>query len=277
MRPQRVLMSTDAVLQLLARSVCGGLACAVGGALPALVPATRRLAGAQAAAGGGLLALAVLVALPAALAHVAPPRVLLLFGAATIGAAAAARALRGALRMPMRAALCRPSGAPAAAADVERALGALVVAVALAVHNVLEGLSVSLAARGEPPPRAVAFTALLLEHVPEGASIAIPVYGATGKRWAGARVALAVGMLEPLAAACVALCLPGVVSHTLVGCAHALVAGIITFIATGEMIPSAVAGVGGANTLSSWMGAGVMTATICQPLLACKVQEDAVR
>eukprot|EP00171_Calliarthron_tuberculosum_P015167 IDg15167t1 len=273
-------MSTDAVLHLLARSVCGGLACAVGGALPALVPATRRLAGAQAAAGGGLLALAVLVALPSALLHVTPPRALLLFAVAAVGAAAAARALRGALRTPMEAALCaaRPGGGRrAAAADVERALGALVVAVALGVHNVLEGLSVSLAARGAPPPRAIALTALLLEHVPEGASIAIPVYTATRRRWAGARVALAVGMLEPLAAACVAVCLPGVVSHTLVGCAHALVAGIITFIATGEMIPSAVAGVGGANTLSSWMGAGVMTATICQPLLACKVQEDAVR
>lgn len=275
-------MSTETIMRLVLRSVCGGLACAAGGAVPAVLPAAQRLAGAQAAVGGGLLALAVMVALPAALVHVAPPRALALFAGAAVGAAFAARALRCALRLPLAAALCEDAsnGAPARAApaaDVERALGALVVAVALAVHNVLEGLSVSLAAPVAAQPRAIALVALLLEHVPEGASIAIPVFRATRRPWAGAQIALAVGMLEPLAAACVALCLPGVVSHTLVGSAHALVAGIITFIATGEMIPSAVAGVGGANTLSSWMGAGVMTATVCQPLLACKVQEDAVR
>ncbi len=263
----------EALARLVAHSVCGGLACGFGGAIPAMVPATRRLAGAQAACGGGLLALAVGVALPAALTHVSPHRALAYFAASVILAALAARYLRASLRTPLAEALCMGSPGRARDADVERALGALITACALAVHNVLEGLMVRHAGQ---QPRAVAATALLLEHLPEGVAIAIPVYVVTRRRWAGARIALIVGMLEPIAALAVALCLPAVLSPAVVGGAHASVAGIITFIATAEMIPAAVAGIGGAS-LSSWMGAGVMTAMICEPLMTCEVQRNAVR
>lgn len=265
----------EALAKLVAHSVFGGLACGFGGAIPAMVPATRRLAGAQAACGGGLLALAVGVALPSALSHVAPQRALGFFTASVILAALGARYLRTSLRTPLAEALCfrTPSGR-ARDADVERALGALITACALAVHNVLEGFMVRNS--GYQQPRVVAATALLLEHLPEGVAIAIPVYVATRRRWAGARIALIVGMLEPIAALAVALCLPSVLSPAIVGGAYACVAGIITFIATAEMIPAAVAGIGGAS-LSSWMGAGVMTATICEPLMTCEVQREAVR
>lgn len=56
----------------------------------------------------------------------------------------------------------------------------------------------------------------------------------------------------------------------------ALVAGIMTFIATAEIIPAALADISGVS-LSSWFGVGVMRGAICDLLLSSKVQQDPVR
>ncbi len=58
--------------------------------------------------------------------------------------------------------------------------------------------------------------------------------------------------------------------------AHPSVAHIITFITTSEMFPDAVPGIGGAS-LSSCDGTGTVTAMICEPLMRCGIQRDAVR
>jgi len=250
------------MIHLLGRSVCGGLACAAGGAMPVMVmaPTTRRLACAQAFCGSGLLALAVGVALPASLELVSPSQVFAMFVVAIIGAACCAARMRRSLRV---------TGAP----HSPRYERALITAAAFGAHNLLEGFITIQVRPGQS--RALVATVILLEHLPEGISIAIPVYILTRKPWDGARVAFVVGMLEPIAALCVALWIPNI-SPFVVGAAHAFVAGIMTFIATAEMIPAALSGIGGAS-LSSWLGAGVMTAAICDPLLSSKAQEDAVR
>ena len=90
-------------------------------------------------------------------------------------------------------------------------------------------------------PRAlvtVAF-AIAIHNIPEGIAVSIPVYYATGDRVKAFRLSLLSGVAEPVGALLAWLVLMPFMSTTLMGCILAGVAGIMVFISIDELLPAA--------------------------------------
>lgn len=267
-------------------SMYAGLCSAFGGALPCMFrrPGGMELwhvAVGQASVGAAILCVACCDILPEAAMTMDGTRACAFFLLGLSGAAAAARFLRSKAVLPFldhyRLA-ARNAGRPP---DVttEILLVGMVTFCGVAVHNLLEGLSIFVAANCGIERSVRLLTAVSLENAPEGLSIAIPVYYVTRKRSTAIRLALLSGMVEPLGVLLMGIFLREGMSQTAVGSVQATIAGILGFVAAAEMLPLAVYTVGTSrlSSLSSWMGAGVIAATICQPLLMYHARVDAVQ
>jgi ZIP family zinc transporter len=77
-----------------------------------------------------------------------------------------------------------------------------------------------------------------LHNIPEGVSVALPVYFATGSRWKGLQMAVLSGLAEPLAVVLLGLLLPFVqLNKHVVDGMLASVGGIMAFLAMHELLP----------------------------------------
>ena len=81
--------------------------------------------------------------------------------------------------------------------------------------------------------------AIAIHNIPEGIAVSIPVYYATGDRRKAFRLSLLSGLAEPVGALLAYLVLMPFMSPTLMGCILAGVAGIMVFISIDELLPAA--------------------------------------
>ena len=81
--------------------------------------------------------------------------------------------------------------------------------------------------------------AIAIHNIPEGIAVSVPVYYATGDRAKAFRLSLLSGVAEPVGALLAWLVLMPFMSPTLMGCILAGVAGIMVFISIDELLPAA--------------------------------------
>lgn len=116
---------------------------------------------------------------------------------------------------------------------------AVFTAVALAIHNFPEGLSVFVAGLDDIKVGIGVAIAIMLHNIPEGVSVALPIYSATGDKRKAFCWATLSGMAEPLGAVFAYFALAPYLTPQLVGAALALTAGIMVYISLDELLPMA--------------------------------------
>ena len=283
-----------AVMLSVAAGVCSALGALLAVFLAGVHMPLHRLACSQAALGAALLFLGCCDLLPEAAAGISLFRALIFFIVGACGSAVTARLLR--LRAITHLITTSPQPPPVTPRTVPPATPAphnqqvtlthanapnatlhapdvlvvgLVTFVSLSVHNLLEGMSILFAVR-EGLERGVRLaTAISLENVPEGVCIALPLYFATRRKSLAVRMAFFSGMMEPLGVLLPGLFLNDYMTQAHISSALAIIAGILVFVALAEMLPLAIktAETRTMAALSMWMGCGVLSATLFQPLL----------
>jgi ZIP family zinc transporter len=81
--------------------------------------------------------------------------------------------------------------------------------------------------------------AIALHNIPEGISVAIPIYYATGNRGKAVCYAFLSGLSEPLGALLAMLLLRPFLTDSVLGFTFGVVAGIMLYISFDELIPAA--------------------------------------
>ncbi len=115
----------------------------------------------------------------------------------------------------------------------------MMVAVAVTIHNLPEGLAVFTSAVSQPRLGIVIAAAVAIHNIPEGIAVSIPVYCATGSRRKAFWFSVGSGFSEPLGAVIGWLVLMPFMSDMLFGIVFAAVAGIMVFISLDELLPTA--------------------------------------
>ncbi|KAI8464890.1 MAG: Zinc/iron permease [Monoraphidium minutum] len=116
------------------------------------------------------------------------------------------------------------------------------VSLALAVHNMPEGLATFVGYVSAPSTGVLIAIAIAAHNIPEGICIGVPVFFATGSRWRAVMWAAVSGLTEPLGAVLGLVVLKtGAMDDTAMGIIMGLVAGVMTSVAFGELIPRALA------------------------------------
>ncbi len=115
----------------------------------------------------------------------------------------------------------------------------LMVAVAVTIHNLPEGLAVFTSAVSQPRLGLVIALAIAIHNIPEGIAVSIPIYCATGSRRKAFWFSLLSGLSEPLGALIGWLVLMPLMNDVMFGIVFSGVAGIMVFISLDELLPTA--------------------------------------
>ncbi len=139
-----------------------------------------------------------------------------------------------------------PAGAPAQGGQAQCAgvrsgalRAAMVTTAAIVLHNLPEGILTLFTGYADPTIGLALTLAIALHNIPEGIAIAVPVYYATGSRGRGMLYALFSGLAEPAGALCAFLLLRDALSPLFLNGLIALIAGIMTGVSIGELVPDA--------------------------------------
>lgn len=120
--------------------------------------------------------------------------------------------------------------------DSSRKRLALLLAIAMTLHHLPEGLSIGVAfAAGEMNVGLVLVIAIAMHNIPEGLAVALPLRAAGFPRWKAVAYALLAGMAQPLSAP-LGYQFVELVRDT-VPFAFALAAGAMIFVASDQLIP----------------------------------------
>jgi zinc transporter, ZIP family len=121
----------------------------------------------------------------------------------------------------------------------------LFTALAIAIHNLPEGLATFLAALEDPALGVAIAVAIALHNIPEGIAVSVPIFYATGKRKKAFFYSLLSGLAEPVGAVIGYLVLlfffgagSGVIPSQVMGVLFSGVAGIMVFISLDELLPT---------------------------------------
>lgn len=121
----------------------------------------------------------------------------------------------------------------------------LFAALAIAIHNLPEGLATFLSALDDPSVGAAIAVAVALHNIPEGISVSVPIYYATGERGKAFLYSALSGMSEPIGAVIAYFALRvfvggegGVMPPQVMGILFAAVAGIMVYISLDELLPT---------------------------------------
>jgi zinc transporter, ZIP family len=82
--------------------------------------------------------------------------------------------------------------------------------------------------------------AVALHNIPEGLIASLPIYYATGSKWKGFLFGTFSGLTEPLGALITWLALRNSLSPLMLGFIFSFVAGLMVYIALGEVLPMAL-------------------------------------
>lgn len=228
-------------LSPLGLTLLAGLSTGLGGLLALLCRPSRRLLAVSAGfAGGVMLAASLADLVPEALAFYRgylPP---LGCGAAVVLLLAAGMAVAGALSrlLPGEEELAgRLSGDAARTAALHTAL---ITGAVLLLHNFPEGVLTLFAGTADPALGTRTALAVALHNIPEGLAVAVPFAFALHSRAGGAVAALLSGLAEPAGALAALFFLrgwftPGFLNGTVV-----LVAGVMLWVAIAQLLPAAL-------------------------------------
>mmetsp|Transcript_4196 Transcript_4196/g.6208 ORF Transcript_4196/g.6208 Transcript_4196/m.6208 type:complete len:403 (+) Transcript_4196:119-1327(+) len=111
--------------------------------------------------------------------------------------------------------------------------------LALAVHNLPEGVAIYIGTLGSIEVGIALALAIGLHNIPLGLCVAIPVYNATGSRWKAFGMGLIPTFAQPLAGLIAYLALRGSQSDALYGTLYGFVAGLLTMTCVKEILPAA--------------------------------------
>lgn len=121
----------------------------------------------------------------------------------------------------------------------------LFTALAIAVHNLPEGLATFLAALKDPGLGLAIAVAIALHNIPEGISVSIPIFYATGKRRKAFLYSFLSGMAEPVGAAVAYMAfrmfaggVSGAIPEQFMGVLFGGVAGVMVYISLDELLPA---------------------------------------
>ena len=117
-------------------------------------------------------------------------------------------------------------------------VGYLTVLV-LIIHNFPEGAVTFLAGLKEITIAKQIAIAVALHNIPEGISVSVPIYYATGSRKKAVWLSFLSGLAEPLGAIVAYLILYPFLSDTLFGIIFGVIAGIMVYISLDELLPAA--------------------------------------
>lgn len=137
----------------------------------------------------------------------------------------------------------------------------LFTALAIAIHNLPEGLATFLAALKDPGLGLAIAVAIALHNIPEGVSVSVPIYYATGKRRKAFVYSFLSGMAEPAGAVIAYLALryfvageSGAIPDRVMGMLFGGVAGIMVYISLDELLPASRAYGKGHDSLFGLVG-----------------------
>lgn len=121
----------------------------------------------------------------------------------------------------------------------------LFTAMAIAIHNLPEGLATFLAALNDPALGVAIAVAVALHNIPEGVSVSVPIFYATGNRRKAFIYSFLSGLAEPVGAGLAYLGIlfffgaeGGVIPPQVTGALFAGVAGIMVYISLDELLPT---------------------------------------
>ncbi|EQC24848.1 hypothetical protein SDRG_17263, partial [Saprolegnia diclina VS20] len=116
----------------------------------------------------------------------------------------------------------------------------VLTAIALAIHNLPEGVATYTAAVRDLKVGATLAIGIALHNLPEGIAVATPVYFATGSRWKAFLWACGSSLAEPLGAILAFFILGDGLNPTVEGVMFGIVTGMMVTLSIKELIPSAV-------------------------------------
>lgn len=112
-------------------------------------------------------------------------------------------------------------------------------ALAIAIHNLPEGLATFTAALTDPSLGIAIAVAIAIHNIPEGIAVSVPIYFATGDKKKAFWYSFLSGLAEPVGAIIGYVILRPFMSPTVFGILFAGVAGIMVFISIDELLPAA--------------------------------------
>lgn len=115
----------------------------------------------------------------------------------------------------------------------------LLSALAIAIHNVPEGMATFAAALADTSLGVSIAVAVAIHNIPEGIAVAVPLFFATHNRQKAFFYSFASGLAEPVGALLVYLVLLPFMSDAVVGGMLATAGGIMVFISFDELLPAA--------------------------------------
>jgi len=143
----------------------------------------------------------------------------------------------------------------------------LFTALAIAIHNLPEGLATFLAALNDPSLGVAIAVAVALHNIPEGVSVSVPIFYATGDRRKAFLYSFLSGLAEPVGAGLAWLAIlfflgdGGVVPPQVTGALFSGVAGIMVYISLDELLPTSRAYGRGHDSLLGLIG-GMMVMSL---------------
>lgn len=114
----------------------------------------------------------------------------------------------------------------------------IVSAIAIAVHNLPEGLAIFTAGLNDIVLAIPIAAAVVMHNIPLGMAISIPISYSTGSRKKAFIYTILVGLCQPLGAIIGYLLLYKFFSDVLFGVLFAMIAGIMIFVAVDELLPT---------------------------------------
>jgi ZIP family zinc transporter len=115
----------------------------------------------------------------------------------------------------------------------------LFMALAIAMHNLPEGLATFAAGMADPTIAVPIAFAIAIHNIPEGIAVSVPVYYATGNKKRAFFLSFTSGLAEPVGGLLGWVFLSTVFSESVVGVLFGGVAGIMVFISVDELLPTA--------------------------------------
>ncbi|RUP48127.1 hypothetical protein BC936DRAFT_144923 [Jimgerdemannia flammicorona] len=127
----------------------------------------------------------------------------------------------------------------------------LVTFIGMALHNILEGLSVYLSTLKDLKFGIPLAIVIMLHNMTEGVAVAIPIYLATRNSRQVLQLTLINGLFEPFGVVVAGFMLQSVLTDALLAELLASVAGVMTFISAHELVPMAMQYAGRTQTFAS--------------------------
>ncbi len=137
----------------------------------------------------------------------------------------------------------------------------LFTALAIAIHNLPEGLATFVSALKDTKLGIAIAVAIAIHNIPEGVAVSIPIFYATGNRKKAFIYSFLSGVAEPVGALIGYAILFSFLNDVVFGVLFASVAGIMVFISLDELLPTA--GEYGQHHLAAYgLAAGMMVMAI---------------